>query len=75
MSIDAAPPEDGGTAPTGLSPAPEPLEGYDQLPHADTTVSTPDQLTGMLPAVDPDASAAQFRRETRARGLSGESER
>ncbi|KUP26696.1 MULTISPECIES: alpha/beta fold hydrolase [Kocuria] len=57
------------------SPAPEPLEGYDQLPHADTTVSTPDQLTGMLPAVDPAASAAQFRRETRARGLSGESER
>ena len=54
------------------SPAPEPLEGYDTLPLADTTESTPDQLTGMLPAVDRAASARQFQRETRARGLSGE---
>ncbi|RKQ36370.1 alpha/beta fold hydrolase [Kocuria tytonis] len=55
-----------------LSPAPEPLEGYDRLPLADTTASTPDQLTGLLPAVDHTASARQFQRETRARGLSGE---
>ena len=34
------------------SPAPEPLEGFDRLPRADTTESTPDQLTGVLPAVD-----------------------
>lgn len=53
------------------SPAPEPLEGYDRLPHADTTVSTPDQLTGMLPAVSPDDGARQFTRETEARGLDG----
>ncbi|MDN5631028.1 alpha/beta fold hydrolase [Kocuria sp.] len=53
------------------SPATEPLEGYDRLPHADTTVSTPDQLTGMLPAVSPDDGARQFARETEARGLDG----
>ncbi|MDO4919429.1 alpha/beta fold hydrolase [Kocuria sp.] len=55
------------------SPAPEPLEGYDELPRADTTESTPDQLTGMLPAVDPAASARQFRRETRVREASKDS--
>ena len=49
------------------SPAPEPLEGYDTLPHADTTASTPDQLTGILPAVDPRSGARQLARETEAR--------
>lgn len=39
MSIDAAPPEDGGTAPTGTSPAPEALE--DSLPHPSDPSVTP----------------------------------
>ena len=39
MSIDAAPPEDGGTAPTGTSPAPEALE--DALPHPSDPSVTP----------------------------------
>ncbi|MCD0172973.1 VOC family protein [Micrococcus luteus KDCGSN] len=39
MSIDAAPPEDVGTAPTGTSPAPEALE--DSLPHPSDPSVTP----------------------------------
>lgn len=50
------------------SPAPEPLEGYDRLPFADTTASTPDQLTGMLPAVAGHDGEGQLDREARARG-------
>lgn len=57
------------------SPAPEPLEGYDQLPHADTTASTPDQLTGMIPAVDPGSGEHQLTKEATARGLYGTHER
>ena len=39
MSIDAAPPEDVGTAPAGTSPAPEALE--DSLPHPSDPSVTP----------------------------------
>lgn len=41
------------------SPAPEPLDVHDQLPLADTTESTPDQLTGMTPIVRQDQLARE----------------
>ena len=41
------------------SPAPEPLEVHDELPLADTTESTPDQLTGMTPIIRQDQLARE----------------
>lgn len=54
------------------SPAPEPVDLHDELPEADTTESTPDQLTGMTPIIATDQlareqAAQQTVRERRGR--------
>ena len=54
------------------SPAPEPLDVHAELPLADTTESTPDQLTGMTPIIRQDQlareqAAQQAFRERRGR--------
>ena len=54
------------------APAPEPLDAHDELPLADTTESTPDQLTGTTPIIRQDQlarehAAHQSRHERRGR--------